>query len=111
MLKQARNALTHAGLTNVVSNGKIQRRFDGKIMRGIRGGTFGPYTVSDMWRLANQDAMINIKAAMLDNGYEQIDEQNEKLILKFKHGKDVVTFILEDIRRGDNTTFWWVLSN
>ena len=110
MLKQSRKELKMAGLTRVVSGNKPVLNFAGKTIEGVRGGSFGPMTATDVYQINNQNARDNIKSAMFRNGYEQVDHEYERMILKFKRGNDIVKFTLESYGDHYFQTYWWTLN-
>lgn len=109
MKPEVKKDLNEAGMTSVTRNGKRAKNMEGKVMKGFRGGLFGPMTVTCAYIKRNNDVRDSITKVMNDHGYH-VSDSNSSMITYAK-GNGRVKFLLIEI--GDSrgyVDFWWILN-
>ena len=99
---------TQAGLETVRKGGGFARDFAGKLMQGVRGGTYGPYTATDAWRTANTRARDSIEEVLKSHGLVNGKDSTSTQI-HYVSGKVEFKFLLITVEHCDIVHYWWVL--
>ncbi len=106
--KEILQDLKAIGLTSVVINGKIRKDLAGKPFKGIRAGTFGVFTATNIWSDRNKEVQKYIVEVLLRNLFTKVELTSDTI--SFQKGKSNIKFILISYDRSPEVSnFWWVL--
>lgn len=86
MKPEVRKDLNEVGMTSVTRNGKRAKNMEGKVMKGFRGGQFGPMTAT----CAHQTRKYMKKCLLEDGSIQHFDEMRRS----FKNPERCYTFAI-----------------
>lgn len=97
MKSEVRKSLSEAGITSVTRNGKRAKDcLNGKVMKGFRGGQFGPMTATCAYIKRNIDVRDNINEVLNDYGYHVFESDSSMVV--YAKGNERVKFLLIEVR-------------